>query len=46
MVVTEEVAKEMQETVSDNPLMAAMTLLLQSNMKTNELLQQMNEKMQ
>jgi hypothetical protein len=27
-------------------LMAAMTLLLQSNMKTNELLQQMNEKMQ
>jgi len=45
MVITEEVAKEMQETVSDNPLMAAMTLLLQSNMKTNELLQQMNEKM-
>lgn len=43
--VTEEEAKKITETASDNPLMTAMAMLLTSQAKTNELLAQMNEKM-
>lgn len=44
--VTEEKAKEMAETVSDNPLMTAMAMLLTSQTRTNELLEQMNKNLQ
>lgn len=39
--VTEEDAKKIQETVSDNPLLTAMNLLLTSQSKTNDLLEKL-----
>ena len=40
--ITDEMAKKIKDQVSDNPLMTAMTMLLESQSKTNHLLTEMN----